>query len=243
MTKRFGFTLAEVLITLGIIGVVAAMTIPTLVKNYQKTVWVNQLKKSVSILEQGFQKMLADDGVDKLWDTEFWNLVINKNQYETGASLINHNEILKKYFNIIKSFDEGTYSKNTLGFGYKTLDGKNTYNGCEDAIQIYLADGSLLGLFAHGHGQIYNPTTKHYDIEITDVAVVTMDVNGDKGPNQWGRDTFYFVLDEKAQLIPIGSKRCQDDQSLFECSSADDCLTTGSTCAARIIENGWKMDY
>ena len=37
MTKRFGFTLAEVLITLGIIGVVAAMTIPTLIKTYQKT--------------------------------------------------------------------------------------------------------------------------------------------------------------------------------------------------------------
>ncbi|MBE7709586.1 MAG: prepilin-type N-terminal cleavage/methylation domain-containing protein, partial [Cyanobacteria bacterium SIG32] len=39
MTKRFGFTLAEVLITLAIIGVVAAMTIPTLVANYQTRAW------------------------------------------------------------------------------------------------------------------------------------------------------------------------------------------------------------
>ncbi len=39
------FTLAEVLITLGVIGVVAAMTMPSLVANYQKKVWVNQLKK------------------------------------------------------------------------------------------------------------------------------------------------------------------------------------------------------
>ena len=67
--KRFAFTLAEVLITLGIIGVVAAMTMPSLIANYQKKVWVNQLKKSVSVLEQGFQKMLADDGVDDLRDT------------------------------------------------------------------------------------------------------------------------------------------------------------------------------
>ena len=39
MTKRFGFTLAEVLITLAIIGVVAAMTIPTLIANYQQKSW------------------------------------------------------------------------------------------------------------------------------------------------------------------------------------------------------------
>lgn len=56
------FTLAEVLITLGVIGVVAAMTMPSLVANYQKKVWVNQLKKTVSVMNQAFQKMLADDG-------------------------------------------------------------------------------------------------------------------------------------------------------------------------------------
>ena len=53
------FTLAEVLITLGVIGVVAAMTMPSLVANYQKKVWVNQLKKTVSVMNQAFQKMLA----------------------------------------------------------------------------------------------------------------------------------------------------------------------------------------
>lgn len=57
------FTLAEVLITLGVIGVVAAITLPTLIQQYNKVVWVNQLKKSVSMLEQGFQKAMADDGV------------------------------------------------------------------------------------------------------------------------------------------------------------------------------------
>jgi prepilin-type N-terminal cleavage/methylation domain-containing protein len=41
------FTLAEVLITLAIIGVVAALTIPTVVRNYQKTQTVTQLKKSL----------------------------------------------------------------------------------------------------------------------------------------------------------------------------------------------------
>ena len=45
LTKSSGFTLAEVLVTLGIIGVVAAMTIPTLMQNYQRQSYVTQLKK------------------------------------------------------------------------------------------------------------------------------------------------------------------------------------------------------
>ena len=72
MKKLSAFTLAEVLITLGVIGIVAAMTMPSLIANYQKKVWVNQLKKSVSVLEQGFRKMLADEGVDSLLDTKAW---------------------------------------------------------------------------------------------------------------------------------------------------------------------------
>ena len=52
MTKRFGFTLAEVLITLGIIGVVAAMTIPTLIANTNGAKFRSQFKKSISTLNQ-----------------------------------------------------------------------------------------------------------------------------------------------------------------------------------------------
>jgi prepilin-type N-terminal cleavage/methylation domain-containing protein len=52
MTKRFGFTLAEVLITLGIIGVVAAMTIPTLIANTNGAKYRSQFKKTISTLNQ-----------------------------------------------------------------------------------------------------------------------------------------------------------------------------------------------
>ena len=52
MTKRSGFTLAEVLITLGIIGVVAAMTIPTLIANTNGAKFRSQFKKTLSTLNQ-----------------------------------------------------------------------------------------------------------------------------------------------------------------------------------------------
>ena len=58
MFKKFkAFTLAEVLITLGIIGVVAALTLPTLIQNHQKQVYVTQLKKAYSTINNAYNKM------------------------------------------------------------------------------------------------------------------------------------------------------------------------------------------
>ena len=68
MTKRFGFTLAEVLITLGIIGVVAAMTIPTLISNTNGAQFKTAYKKALSTLNQAVLMNLAMD------DTDFSNL-------------------------------------------------------------------------------------------------------------------------------------------------------------------------
>ena len=71
--KKAAFTLAEVLITLGIIGVVAAITLPTLIKNYQKQVYVTQLKQVVSILENSFKRILANNETDNLNNTPLYD--------------------------------------------------------------------------------------------------------------------------------------------------------------------------
>ncbi|MDE6138752.1 MAG: type II secretion system GspH family protein, partial [Candidatus Gastranaerophilales bacterium] len=60
-TRLFAFTLAEVLITLGIIGVVAAMTIPNLISNYQKHIVETNLKETYSILQQTMKFTEYDD--------------------------------------------------------------------------------------------------------------------------------------------------------------------------------------
>ena len=64
MKKRFGFTLAEVLITLGIIGVVAAMTIPTLIQNTNSVKFQSQFKKSISTLSQAALMAQAQHDID-----------------------------------------------------------------------------------------------------------------------------------------------------------------------------------
>lgn len=89
--KGLAFTLAEVLITLGIIGVVAALTLPNLVANYKKQVLVTQLKAEVNIIENSFRKILANEGVDDLNNTPLFNgRNFNKDYYisQTGFSEI-----------------------------------------------------------------------------------------------------------------------------------------------------------
>lgn len=60
--KKIAFTLAEVLITLGIIGVVAAMTMPVLISNYRESVIKNQFKKAYSLVAQSLVQIEANNG-------------------------------------------------------------------------------------------------------------------------------------------------------------------------------------
>lgn len=63
-----GFTLAETLLTLGIIGIVAAMTLPAVVGKWQKTVHVNQMKHTYSVIANAFQMSMQEHGNPKEWD-------------------------------------------------------------------------------------------------------------------------------------------------------------------------------
>ena len=63
-----GFTMSEVLITLGIIGVVMAMTMPTLIRTYRKNLIETELQKSVSILEQAIRRSEIDNESAIYWE-------------------------------------------------------------------------------------------------------------------------------------------------------------------------------
>ena len=65
--KKIAFTLAEILITLGVVGVVAAMTMPTLIKNYQKNIMLNKLKHTYSLLAQAIRMSEVNNGPASEW--------------------------------------------------------------------------------------------------------------------------------------------------------------------------------
>lgn len=67
MKNRSAFSLAEVLITLGIIGIVASMTMPVLIERHQKKVIATSLKKFYTLINQAVQQSIIDNG-----DTIYW---------------------------------------------------------------------------------------------------------------------------------------------------------------------------
>lgn len=74
MNKR-GFTLPEVLITLLIVGIIASITIPILISNYQEKVRVTQLRVLYSMLSQAFDSMINENGEIKGYNTNARNRI------------------------------------------------------------------------------------------------------------------------------------------------------------------------
>ena len=75
-SRKTAFTMAEVLITLGIIGIIAAMTLPSLIGKYQKNVTVTRLQKTYSVLSQAINFAIKDNE-----DIEYWDFELSSPQF------------------------------------------------------------------------------------------------------------------------------------------------------------------
>lgn len=157
MTKRFGFTLAEVLITLGIIGVVAAMTIPTLISNTNGAKFRSQFKKTLSTLNQAGLMSQAQYDFDYAGASETCadagdNYATQKPDSKMSFCAILNGTLTGQTFqgtvgdiNRSVTQDDGSASteKYTLKNGAATT-GVLANEGYEDFIAYTLADGSII---------------------------------------------------------------------------------------------------
>lgn len=118
--KQRAFTLAEVLIVLGIIGVVAAMTIPVLMSRYRANVAVTRLQKFYTTMQQALARSEIDNGPMEDWKyATMYNYDENVTFFET---------YLKKYLNVLK-YEKGAYNPLPIS-----------------GVQVYLTDGSAFVL-------------------------------------------------------------------------------------------------
>lgn len=240
-----GFTLAEVLITLGIIGVVAAMTIPTLVNNYQKQHYVVQLKKNYSMLSQAFTVFAADRncigdiqcalgefGASSLATKFLANDAFARNYLKTAKIVHNNGVGLAFNSDFFGSFYDSWYK---AGTDTAELDpnGGGTY-------QIALIDGTSMKL----NLSCLAGTNPPYNI----CGSIELDVNGAKPPNLVGRDYFGFYIMKNTQVVPVGKKDLMpgydwDGESSNNCTNTPQGDAYAHGCAARIMEEGWQMNY
>lgn len=177
------FTLAEVLITLGIIGIVAAMTIPALNNKIREKETITKLQTTYSILAQAFKSIEAESG-----DPDAWNL--------SGASYNKEDsEIIAKYIlpSLKLTQDCGTGANTSCFYGgrYKYLNGTTvgSYGGY-GLYKVVLLNGTALSF-----GQ-WNAN------ERIDFYV---DTNGVNAPNTIGRDLFVISWYKDKGLLPLGA--------------------------------------
>jgi len=253
-----GFTLAEVLITLGIIGVVASLTIPSLMSNYQKVAEVAALKKAYAEVTEALKLMANDHGCpDDLQCTGVFKDAgdPDKNQLQLG------NEF-KKYFKLAKdcglAYEAGddsarcmadSYSQNYDGTGDRT----DMNNDFVSYYSFITADGFSIALcsntgFNCDDDIIHNPNLDESKV----CGSVIIDVNGRKGPNNVGRDIYEFSIanGRGPALYPSGGSYDGLEGPWVDGSGTPQSCTSGSsdsvigwTCTGRIMEEGWQMKY
>ncbi len=219
--KKWAFTLAEVLITLGIIGVVAAMTMPALIANYQRKALETSFKKSYSVISQAMQRLINEEGY------------IPKAENITGYA---ETFLLRKYFiSAIDCFNKSSGSSESCVSSekfsswfdsfYKTYNKKTLASSAHwwfDDGMFVAADGSFI----------------FFDNSNTDNLLIGVDTNGKKAPNLLGHDVFLFELDSETGAVRgYDGNNNRGDKASEYCDRNATSGLNGLSCAFEALKN------
>jgi len=220
--KKAAFTLAEVLITLGIIGVVAAMTIPNLIAEQQKRTTVTKLQRAISVLNQAYRRAYDDVGE------------ISAEEVNTIGGEAYIDKYWAPYLKIANRCK--TYSD----CGYSSLTPFHYSDGTAAGNRVQSIDGFVVW-FQTIDGFVYSI---YYYKTSGDVASFSyVDITGGNGPNTFGKDVFILsrVIDgEKGGLVlPYGYNYSSIIVNAH-CKKGGN--NSSNCCAEKIRRAGWKIE-
>lgn len=248
---KSAFTLAEVLITLSIIGIVAAYTIPTIVKEYQKQIYITQLQKIYSNFQNGMRAYMAKQDCTTVSCLNVFDNISSDSAQQTRLS-----STLPEIYAVAVNYG---YNSSTLSsFTTRYLNSTSTVAFFNLGYTIATNDNYLISIFDDDSGNCtgYSSTTTNSKLK-NYCAVILIDVNGLKSPNIAGIDFFDFMLGNDGALYPAYGK----DYSLARSNNLDYYWKTetwmcgtpgvaqitgyvqGTGCGARIMESNWSVDY
>lgn len=191
--KLFAFTLAEVLITLGIIGVVAAMTMPALVGKYKNQVLITQSKKTFSKISNAFNLLKAESGYSD------YSVIFENSSEQILNDLTKYIQVTQNCGTKTGCWAKETKPQKNSGESY------NFYTSHAMAKAIML-DGSTIAINSYNTRNVGGDCLSKFDSGTTDAdgnpiynysnqcGLIFFDANGEKGPNQYGADTFSFII-------------------------------------------------
>ena len=218
-TRRVGFTLAEVLITLGIIGIVSAMTIPTLLNNYKQKVLDKQFVQTYSLLSQAL--LLTTSQMDYMPKCYYKSIDgVNLVMPPLYSECVTFNTKLLKNLRITKKCSSDAVAKGCMPVyeGYDTIidkklpnveppEGFSSYGeylsrGCtpfrkanlKNRPTYNLSNGSILFLYDLG------------------MPILCIDINGFSAPNKWGHDVFSFSIINNGTKYSFGQSSCMSPE-------------------------------
>lgn len=219
------FTLAEVLIALGIIGIVAVITLPTIVSKYQEQVTVTKVKKIYSILSNAYLLAKSKNGDPSSWATTNSN---SGNSFSASRDLalpiIQNMKLAKECKSGTGCFPDGnvkllndSYWSDNINTGthrYKVM----TIDGVSVAIHSYATScDSVVDKIQDRCGNIY------------------VNIDGTKAKeNVNGKNFFQFFITSKG-IVPIGSQIDYDEM-------VSTCKNNGDNCTTWVINKG-NLDY
>ena len=229
--KKLGFTLAEVLISLVIIGVVAAITLPALQTNVNKTAIEKQTLKFYQQFKEAIDLYMVDEETDSIASTG-----------------LDPDEFVKEHFAYrqICSTTSGCYADTYAAIGgsesyYTTA---NTDLGSQSTDGTYT---TTTGSYMLTDGTVFY--IKYYTDSRDECMEVTFDVNGTKGPNQNGYDfsKFYVFYDgsiDESGITPDVRTDSSNTESIVSSQLAT-CLanSSGGGCFGHFIRSGFRFDY
>lgn len=259
MNKKRGFTLTEVLITLGVIGVVSALTIPTLINNYQTKALAIQIRKSVLDIENQIDILITEEG-----KTSFGSTSIS-----TTDGLDN---FMKSHFKVLKTCDSEHTSECFANQEYIAMEGNKTTNFTCSGTSYLLANSSVIcaqkittqdveveedtsststpSVSIPSEENKYWQTLEGLNIELY------VDTNGQEGPNIGGRDMFHMYIRPDGRIYD----KAVDSDGVCSAPGGDmtqavcvqgvklkekDCKTSpvGDGCIETLSKNNWVMNY
>ncbi len=234
MINKKGFTLAEVLITLGVIGLVAALTLPSMYNNYQKALIGKTLARSVELVEQGILNIRQEAQLNSETGDTFETLSSIKKS-DLGLSGSSYITDSNAFYNSTKSFlgiENSDYDVTNISAFAGNLDTnlKSLYTAYKfNKLNAIVAFQNKTGT-----------TTSNDSI----ISRVIIDANGAAKPNTFGKDVFIFGLTNSGTLIPAGTQKYADFDSKIP---ADGCsgssVGNGTACAARVMADKWEIKY
>lgn len=220
--KKIGFTLAEVLIVIGIIGIVAEMTIPTLVNNVTDTAYRSHWRKDFSVLANATNQMIGE--TNDIWDDS------------SATPSVVCNNMRSTFRNYLKFANEDT-TANLFNATYKLYKNNSAVHPWPVSADVYaaatLADGSVVKFGSYQECTNTSVTAEGGGTLANICGYFAVDVNGKQGPNMVGKDLYWAWIIRPAagyKVVPFGAL---DDGS--SCASSSASYLTSDGCSATAL--------